>query len=368
MILERREEMNKRSRIISLLVALVMISVGAMTLAPDTALAQSEPLWAISFGGSDSDYAYSVLQTYDGGYIVAGTTVSYGAGGADLWVLKLTSTSQISWQKTFGGVAYGHARSIQQTPDGGYILAGNTESFGVGGFDFWVLKLTSNGNVEWQENYGGASSERARCIQQTSDGGYIVAGITHSFGQGEEDILVLKLDAKGKIEWQKSYGGYGREEASSIMPTYDGGYAVAGLTSSYGAGEVDFLVLKIFPNGEIGLPCEFEKNSNAKTQKTDINPVDTTVIPDTTNVDAKEQIVTPYEGEALVYNLCLGQHTLELTASTGGTTDPQPGVHFYFHATRIQIRAKPEERYLFSHVERRCGRDRESAVHHHGCE
>jgi len=176
-----------------------------------------------------------------------------------------------------------------------------------------------------------------------------VAGITHSFGQGEEDILVLKLDAKGKIEWQKSYGGYGREEASSIMPTYDGGYAVAGLTSSYGAGEVDFLVLKIFPNGEIGLPCEFEKNSNAKTQKTDINPVDTTVIPDTTNVDAKEQIVTPYEGEALVYNLCLGQHTLELTASTGGTTDPQPGVHFYFHATRIQIRAKPEERYLFSH-------------------
>jgi hypothetical protein len=306
--------------------------------------------WDKTYGGKLHDFAYSIQQTLDGGFVVAGQKdgTLYGAG-AGLWVLKIDPFGDIEWQRTYDGEKQEYARSIQQTEDGGYIVAGATASFGAGAEDIWVLKLDEGGDIEWQRTFGGKKHDSARSIQRTDDGGYIVAGITHSFGLGEADIWILKLDAKGKIEWQKTFGGYAREEASSIVPTYDGGYAVAGLTSSYGAGEEDFLILKLFPNGEIGLPCEFEKNSNARIKKTDINPVDTTVIPDTKNVDAKKEIVTPRDSDCLVYSLCLGQHTLDLTTSTGGTTDPLPGVHYFFHAARIQILAKPEERRYFSH-------------------
>jgi hypothetical protein len=306
--------------------------------------------WDKTYGGKLYDHAYSIRQTFDGGFVVAGQKDStrYGEGGG-LWVLKLDPFGDIEWQRTYNGEGQDYARSILQTVDGGYIVTGATGSFGAGKGDIWVLKLNEGGDIEWQRTFGGKEHDSARSIIQTDDGGYIVAGITQSFGLGDEDIWILKLDAKGKIEWQKSYGGYGREEASSIVPTYDGGYAVAGFTSSYGTGEADFLILKLFPNGEIGLSCEFEINSNAKTKKIDINPVDTTVIPDTTNVDAREPIVTPHDSDSLVYSICLGQHILDLTASPGGTTDPQPGVHYYYHAARIQIKATAEESYLFSH-------------------
>ncbi len=308
--------------------------------------------WDNTYGGRLYDQAYSIRQTFDGGFVVAGqidsTGYSGGVGGG-LWILKLDPFGDIEWQKTYDGEGQDYARSILQTEDGGYIVAGATDSFGAGAEDIWVLKLDEGGDIEWQRTFGGKKHDSARSIQRTDDGGYIVAGITHSFGLGEEDILVLKLDAKGRIEWQKSYGGYDREEAFFIVQTYEGGYVVAGLTSSYGTGEEDFLILKLFPNGEIGLPCEFEKNSKAKTHKTDINPVDTAIIPDITNIDARIPIVTPHDSDGLVYNLCLGQHTLELTTSTGGTTDPLPGVHYYYHAARVQIRARHEEMYLFSH-------------------
>jgi hypothetical protein len=306
--------------------------------------------WDKTYGGRNWDHAYSIRQTIDGGFVVAGQKDStrYGAG-AGLWILKLDPFGDIEWQRTYDGEGQDNARSILQISDGGYIVAGETTSFGAGTEDIWMLKLDEGGGIEWQRTFGGKERDSARSIQQTDDGGYIVAGITKSFGLGNEDIWILKFDSKGKIEWQKTFGGYGREEASSVVQTYDGGYVVAGLTSSYGAGEVDFLILKLFPNGEIGLPCEFEKESKAKTQKTDINPVDTTVIPYTTNFNAKEPVVTPHDSEALAYSLCRGQHILDLSTSSGGTTDPQPGFYYYYHAALIKIMATPEENYLFSH-------------------
>ena len=207
--------------------------------------------WTHSFGGSNSDYAYSIQQTSDGGYIVAGYTCSFGAGSDDFWVLRLDSSGSVDWQKTYSGAGVDYAFSIQQTSDGGYIIAGFTYSFGAGYSDFWVLKLDSSGNITWQKTYGGTSYDYAESIQQTSDGGYIVAGRTYSFGAGYVDIWVLKLDSSGNVSWQKTYGGSGYDEAYSIKQTSDGGYVVAGYTDSFGAGSDDIWVLKLDSSGSV---------------------------------------------------------------------------------------------------------------------
>ncbi len=189
--------------------------------------------WAKTYGGSESDAARSIQQTIDGGYIVAGSTSSFGAGESDIWILKLSSDGDIEWQKTYGGSNDdGYATCIQQTSDGGYIIAGNTFSFGDE-IEIWVFKLTSAGDIEWQKTYGGGE---ANSIQQTSDGGYIVAG------KASGDICIFKLTSAGDIEWQKIYGG---GEANSIQQTIDGGYIVAGKASG------DICIFKLTSAGDI---------------------------------------------------------------------------------------------------------------------
>ena len=207
--------------------------------------------WARTYGGSDEDNAYSIDQTSDGGYIVAGYTLSFGAGYKDFWVLKLSSTGAIEWEQTYGGSNDDVAQFIQQTSDGGYIVAGETWSFGAGYCDIWVLKLSSTGSIEWQQTYGGFYRDYARLIQQTSDGGYIVAGYAFSFVTGSLDILVLKLSSTGAIEWQRTYGGTYKDFAWEIQQTDDGGYIVAGQTYSFGAGSDDAWILKLSSTGAI---------------------------------------------------------------------------------------------------------------------
>jgi uncharacterized delta-60 repeat protein len=206
--------------------------------------------WAKTYGGPAWDEAHSIQQTTDGGYIVAGFTYSFGAGYSDLWVLKLDPNGDVQWQKTYGGPYRDAANSIQQTSDGGYIVAGWIESF-ASYTDFWVLKLDPNGDVQWQKTYGGPNWDGAYSIQQTSDGGYIVAGFTYSFGAGDRDLWVLKLGPNGDVQWQKTYGGPNWDGAYSIQQTSDGGYIVAGFTYSFGAGNGDIWVLKLDPNGDV---------------------------------------------------------------------------------------------------------------------
>ncbi len=201
--------------------------------------------WQKTYGGEGDDYAYSIEQTSDGGYIIAGETDSFGAGGNDLWVLKLNSIGDIQWQKAYGGGLNDCAYSVQQTSDGGYILAGKTSSSGAGGDDFWVIKLDPSGNIYWQKTYGGGLNDCAYSIQETTDGGYIVAGKTESFGAGNNDFWVLKLYSNGNTEWQKAYGGNGDDCACSVAETADRGYIVAGKTNSFGAGDYDIWVLKL---------------------------------------------------------------------------------------------------------------------------
>ncbi|MCI0559718.1 MAG: hypothetical protein MN733_14610, partial [Nitrososphaera sp.] len=168
--------------------------------------------WAFRMGGPGTDDVFrGIEQASDGGYIIAGTTNSFGKGKNDVWIIKLDEESNVVWQKTYGGGGGDSARSIKQTSDGGFVVAGQTHSFSNGKMDIWVIKFGSNGSPQWQKSYGGPGNEMAHAIDPTSDGGYVVAGYTEGFGASSKDYFVIKLDSAGAIEWQKRFGGTGEE-------------------------------------------------------------------------------------------------------------------------------------------------------------
>jgi len=208
--------------------------------------------WAKTYGGTDWDYAYSVQQTSDGGYIVAGWTFSFGAGYNDVFLIKTNASGNLQWAKTYGGSGVDYAYSVQQTSDGGYIVAGHTRSFGAGYYDVFLIKTNASGNLQWAKTYGGSSDDYAYSVRQTSDGGYIVAGETWSFGAGYYDVFLIKTNASGNLQWAKTYGGTNNERAYSVRQTSDGGYIVAGETNSFGAGSWDIFLIKTDANGNIG--------------------------------------------------------------------------------------------------------------------
>ncbi|MBU4510286.1 hypothetical protein KJ830_04470, partial [bacterium] len=207
--------------------------------------------WDKTFGGSNDDGARSIVQTTDGGYAIAGYTSSKGAGKEDIWVIRLDPGGNMLWDKTFGGSDLDVAYSIIQTTDGGYVVAGLTESKGAGEVDAWVIKLDHGGNIVWDKTFGGSEDEFGKSIIQTIDGDYIVAGSTRSKGAGSFDAWVIKLDHGGNIVWDKTFGKSGYDWANHIIQTTDGGYAIAGYTSSKGAGELDAWVIKLDHGGNI---------------------------------------------------------------------------------------------------------------------
>jgi len=205
--------------------------------------------WTKTIGGPASEAGSSLIQTADGGYAIAGYTTSFGAGLSDAYLVKLDANGNLQWTKTIGGKDFEDGYSLIQTSDGGYVIAGYTRSFGAGGADVYVVKLDANGNLQWTKTIGGPESEEGNSIIQTSDGGYAIAGFTYSFGAGKTDVYVVKLDAKGNLQWTKTIGGPKSELGLSLIQTSDGGYAIAGHTESFGAGETDVYVVKLDKNG-----------------------------------------------------------------------------------------------------------------------
>jgi uncharacterized delta-60 repeat protein len=206
--------------------------------------------WARTYYSSGIEQAYSVQQTSDGGYILGGGTGAWYMI-TDFLVLKLSSAGAVQWARTYGSASYTNLKSVQQTSDSGYIVIGNTPAYGAGSYDFLVLKLSSAGDLEWAKTYGGSGADDPYSVQQTSDGGYVVAGYTMSYGVGNADFLVLKLSSAGDLEWAKTYGGSGVDDPYSIRQTSDGGYIVAGITTSYGAGNYDVLLIKLGSAGDL---------------------------------------------------------------------------------------------------------------------
>lgn len=232
--------------------------------------------WQKAFGGSFNDVAYSVAQTPDGGYIIVGTTnstqgnITVSHGNDDFWVVKTDGLGNLQWQKSFGGTGSEQAKSVTTTADGGYIVAGFTSSnnghvtYNRGSNDYWVIKLDSTGNLLWQKTYGGNGNDVANSIIQTGDGGYIIAGFSNSQSgditgpKGDNDYWIVKTDALGNLVWQKSLGGNYNDKATDIKQTKDGGYIIAGdSTSATGDlstppyGLADYWIVKISSIGNI---------------------------------------------------------------------------------------------------------------------
>jgi len=251
------------------------------------ALSAQPPIqWQKSLGGTEVDIAYSIQQTADSGFIVAGSTSSGngdvtgnhnpGYNGDDYWIVKLGKTGAIEFQKCLGGTQPDWARSILQTRDGGYIVAGSSSSsngditghHGVNtSEDYWIVKLNNTGAIQWQKSLGGSNSDKAYAIALTSDGGYIIAGSSesnngdvtglHGTSTIADDYWIVKLDSSGHLLWQKCLGGDRDDIARSIQETSDSGYIVAGTTESSNGdvtghqGWTDYWIVKLDHTGAI---------------------------------------------------------------------------------------------------------------------
>ncbi len=240
-------------------------------------------LWEKSYGGIQSEYLFDAQPTADYGFILAGSSLSGKTGNKkqenikdlDYWVWKMDEKGDMDWQKNFGGTGADFLKSIQGTLDGGFILAGNSTSMksgdkrddNFGQEDFWIIKLNAKGDEEWQKTIGGTGSDILKSIHQTKDGGYIIGGSSESeisglkteANYGSLDYWVVKLDSNGNVEWQKAFGGQYMDRLESILPTKDEGYIIGGWSNSFKSGnksedafgEGDYWLLKLDKNGEV---------------------------------------------------------------------------------------------------------------------
>ncbi len=202
-----------------------------------------------TFGGQDFDYAFSVQQTTDGGYIISGSTMSFGNGITDIYLIKTDASGNEQWTKTFGGADSETGYSVYQTTDGGYIISGSTMSFGNGSTDIYLIKTDASGTEQWTKTFGGAGGETGYSVQQTTEGGYIIIGTTSSIGNGNSDIYLIKTDASGTKQWTKTFGGASSESGYSGIQTFDGGYIACGRTLSFGNGSADVFLVKTDSSG-----------------------------------------------------------------------------------------------------------------------
>jgi Secretion system C-terminal sorting domain len=261
-------------------------SLAVLLMVQLNAFAQPAIQWQKNYGGNNGDHATCTRQTSDGGYVVAGYTLSTNGdvlnhiSNEDYWILKLNASGNIVWRKVYGGNNSDRCYAVQQTADGGYILAGTSNSTDGnisnprGGFDMWIVKLNASGNLVWKKNLGGSDDDAAYSVDELNGGGYIVAGESKSQtndidnNKGGYDFWILKLSATGAIIWEKNYGGSSDESAKSVQECSDGSFIVAGETNSNdydvsnNKGGTDFWVMRLRPNGTIRWKNTYGGTSN----------------------------------------------------------------------------------------------------------
>ncbi|WP_289645359.1 hypothetical protein [Maribacter aestuarii] len=225
--------------------------------------------WRGYFGGTNNDRSHAVVQSDDGGFVMVGFTessdydISNSQGSYDYWMVKVDDNGNLLWERSFGGSGIEISFDIENTNDGGYIVAGNTFSNdgdisqNQGESDFWLIKVNDAGSLIWEETYGGTQFDAAQAVVQSSDGGFLVVGNSKSsdldanFNSGENDIWVIKTDAQGNLVWQKSFGGTGIDFGFDVVENSQGNILVVGESSSTdfpsitSKGKSDLIVLKI---------------------------------------------------------------------------------------------------------------------------
>ena len=231
--------------ILQLLIVSIFIPVQFAKAQPDT-------LWTRKYGGYDYDWGYSVLALNEGGYILTGCTASFGGDWLDVWLIRTDATGDTLWTKVYGGgTNYSEAaRSIDEIPGSGYIIVCNTTVVGLGNSEYWILRTNLDGDTLWTQTYGGMEDESGDAVQLCADGGFILAGSTESFGSGLSDFWLVRTDMNGDTIWTRTYGGSENDVCRSAQSTVDGGYILAGSTKSFGAGGYDLWLVKTDDNGD----------------------------------------------------------------------------------------------------------------------
>jgi hypothetical protein len=208
-----------------------------------------DTLWTKSYGGTVGDGSYSVKQTSDGGYILTGYTFSFGEGSGDVYLIKTDSLGDTLWTRTYGSTGHDQGFYVQETTDGGFIITAGTYSFGAGLDDVYLIKTNSLGDTLWTKTYGTVNEDRGWSVQETTDGGYVITGCTDCL-PGLSDVYIIKTDSLGDTLWTRTYGGSDTEYSYSIQETQDGGFIIAGATTSFGAGGQDVYLIKTDSSGD----------------------------------------------------------------------------------------------------------------------
>jgi uncharacterized repeat protein (TIGR01451 family) len=245
----------------------------------------------------------AIQQTQDGGYVAVGTEIPGELDTGNAWMLKLNGDGSLAWQRTYGGLDAEVAYDVQQTLDGGYIVVGWTRSFGAGDDDAWVLRLNASGDIVWQKIYGGTDEDWAMAIELTDDGGYVVAATIYYPGSETTDAWLFKLNADGSIAWQKIYGGTSWDHAYDVEQTDDGGYVVAGMTNSFETNGI--WVLKVDANGDFCAGCSLGTGTVVLPVDSNATMAEGPGIPVSSYLNALDVDSTTYATEATVEPICL---------------------------------------------------------------
>ena len=211
--------------------------------------AYGDTLWTRTYGGDSNDYAYSVQQTTDSGFVIAGMTYSFGAGGADVYLVKTNANGDTQWTRTYGGTRNDGGYCVRQTLDGGFVIAGDIGPE-TAASNVYLIRTNAMGIERWARTLGSGYEAYGYSVQQTSDGGYIVAGSMDSLGMDDFDVYLVRTDSNGGTLWVRRYGGDELDEGFSVQQTADSAFIVAGSTYSFGAGEFDAYLVKTKPNGD----------------------------------------------------------------------------------------------------------------------
>jgi predicted secreted protein len=208
-----------------------------------------DPQSSHTFGGVDRDIGWGIIEVSSGGFLIVGETESFGAGDFDAWLIRVDANGNHLWNQTYGGLYDEWGWTVVEVSTGGFVFSGRTSSLGAGSFDVWLVRTDSNGNHIWNHTFGGIDIDAGRGMVELSTGGFAIIGQTASFGAGFYDFYLIRTDADGNLVWSRTYGGTGLDEAASIAELSTGGFVLTGDTFSYGAGSSDVWLIRTDANG-----------------------------------------------------------------------------------------------------------------------